>query len=124
MHSFIETLPQGYDTPVGIKGVRLSGGQKQRLGLARIFLLDPPLFLLDEPTSALDSSSEADIQRALDLMMKGRTSITIAHRLSTVIRAHRLYVLEQGSIIAKGTHEELLTFCEPYQRFVKQQNLT
>ena len=124
MHTFIETLPQGYDTPVGVKGVRLSGGQKQRLGLARIFLLDPPLFLLDEPTSALDSSSEADIQRALDLMMNGRTSITIAHRLSTVIRAHRLYVLEQGRIIAKGTHEELLTFCEPYQTFVKQQNLS
>ncbi len=121
--SFIATLPQGYDTPIGVKGVRLSGGQRQRLGLARIFLLDPPLFLLDEPTSALDSSSEAEIQLALDLMMQGRTSITIAHRLSTVIRADRLYVLEQGRIIAKGTHEELMAFCGPYQAFVRQQNL-
>ena len=108
-HDFIAALAQGYETPVGEKGVRLSGGQRQRIAIARAILRDPGLLLLDEATSALDARSEAAVQAALEALMKDRTSIVIAHRLATVIRADRIFLLDGGRIAATGTHEQLIT---------------
>lgn len=105
---FIRQLPQGYDTDVGPHGVRLSGGQKQRIRIARAFLKNPPILILDEATSALDRENERALQRALEELSKGRTTLLIAHRLSTVRRADRILVLEQGKIRQEGTHEELI----------------
>ena len=105
---FIQALPEQFDTPVGEKGVRLSGGQRQRLAIARAILRNPSVLLLDEATSALDSVSEAAVQSALASLMQGRTSLVIAHRLATVLDADRIILLDQGRIIASGTHEELL----------------
>ena len=105
---FIHALPDQFDTPVGEKGVRLSGGQRQRLAIARAILRNPSVLLLDEATSALDSVSEAAVQSALASLMQGRTSLVIAHRLATVLDADRIILLDQGRIIAIGTHEELL----------------
>ncbi|MBL6623200.1 MAG: ATP-binding cassette domain-containing protein, partial [Alphaproteobacteria bacterium] len=105
---FIHALPDQFDTPVGEKGVRLSGGQRQRLAIARAILRNPSVLLLDEATSALDSVSEAAVQSALASLMQGRTSLVIAHRLATVLDADRIILLDQGRIIASGTHEELL----------------
>lgn len=107
-HEFVTALPQGYDTPVGELGVRLSGGQRQRLAIARAMLKDAPILLLDEATSALDSESERQIQRALDALMRGRTALVIAHRLSTVVDADLICVVEQGRITEQGSHAELL----------------
>lgn len=122
-HDFIVDLPKGYDTFVGVKGVRLSGGQRQRLGLARVFLQNPPILLLDEPTSALDSLSEAAVQKALEVLMRNRTTMTIAHRLSTVMKADRLLVMDQGRIVAEGTHAHLLETSPLYQQLVEKQSL-
>jgi subfamily B ATP-binding cassette protein MsbA/ATP-binding cassette subfamily B protein AbcA/BmrA len=108
IHDFIISLPEGYKTQVGERGARLSGGQRQRLSLARAILKDAPLLLLDEPTSALDTESEALVQEALERFMVGRTTIVIAHRLSTIRDADRVLVLEGGSIIEEGTHEDLI----------------
>ncbi|MBE1296036.1 MAG: ATP-binding cassette domain-containing protein [Rhodobacteraceae bacterium] len=108
IHDFIESLPQGYDTQVGERGLKLSGGEKQRVGIARTLLKDPPILLLDEATSALDTDTERDIKEALARAGQGRTVITIAHRLSTVAEADQIVVLEQGEIAEAGTHEELL----------------
>lgn len=107
-HAFIQQLPQGYDTPVGERGQKLSGGQRQRLALARAILKDPRILVLDEATSAVDNETEAAIQRSLDVVSRGRTTLVIAHRLSTVRHADCIHVMEQGSIIESGTHEVLL----------------
>ncbi|MBF9047071.1 ATP-binding cassette domain-containing protein [Rhodobacterales bacterium LSUCC0031] len=108
IHDFIAALPEGYDTPVGERGLKLSGGEKQRVGIARTLLKDPPILLLDEATSALDSETERDIQAELKMMGEGRSVITIAHRLSTVVDADQIIVLEAGEIVERGTHEQLL----------------
>jgi ATP-binding cassette subfamily B protein len=108
-HEFITALPQGYQTQVGERGMKLSGGQRQRLALARAILKNPPILILDEATSAVDNETEAAIQRSLDKLVVGRTSLIIAHRLSTVRYAHLIHVLEYGKIVESGTHDQLLT---------------
>ncbi|MES2145804.1 MAG: ABC transporter ATP-binding protein/permease [Pseudomonadota bacterium] len=108
IHTFIESLPLGYDTTVGERGLKLSGGEKQRVGIARTLLKNPPILLLDEATSALDSQTERDIQDSLLEMGKGRSVITIAHRLSTIADADRIVVLEAGCVVEEGTHDDLL----------------
>ncbi len=118
---FIHALPDQFNTPVGEKGVRLSGGQRQRLAIARAILRNPSVLLLDEATSALDSVSEAAVQSALASLMQGRTSLVIAHRLATVLDADRIILLDQGRIIASGTHEELLADEPLYQDLALRQ---
>jgi subfamily B ATP-binding cassette protein MsbA len=105
---FIAQLPQGLDTQVGENGVLLSGGQRQRLAIARALLKNAPLLILDEATSALDTESERHIQAALDQVMKGRTTLVIAHRLSTIEKADLILVMDQGKIVERGTHDQLL----------------
>lgn len=108
IHDFVESLPMGYETTVGERGLKLSGGEKQRVGIARTLLKNPPILLLDEATSALDSETEHEIQDSLIEMGQGRTVLTIAHRLSTVVHADRIVVLESGQIVEQGRHDELL----------------
>ncbi|MCZ2114279.1 MAG: ABC transporter ATP-binding protein/permease [Anaerolineae bacterium] len=107
-HSFIESFPEGYDTPVGERGATLSGGQKQRVAIARALMLNPHILILDDSTSSVDLNTEYEIQKALDKLMEGRTSFVIAQRISTVLNADMILVLENGFIVARGTHEELL----------------
>lgn len=121
--SFIETMPEQLDTEIGERGIRLSGGQRQRLAIARALLRNPQILLLDEATSSLDSESERVVQEALDRLMVGRTTLVIAHRLSTVRHADQIVVLEDGRISGIGKHEHLLTENELYQRLVSQQLL-
>ena len=107
-HEFIESLPNGYDTYVGERGVKLSGGQKQRISIARVFLKNPPVLIMDEATSALDNESEKLVQESLEKLARGRTTFTIAHRLTTVRNADRILVLTEDGIAESGTHEELV----------------
>ncbi|AFZ44895.1 ABC transporter related protein [Halothece sp. PCC 7418] len=116
-HDFILALPQGYETVVGERGYRLSGGQRQRLALARAILKQPEVLILDEATSALDSQSERLVQQALAMFQRDRTVLVVAHRLSTITEADQILVLEQGEIIERGTHQELLNQGEQYNHY-------
>jgi subfamily B ATP-binding cassette protein MsbA len=115
-HDFIAKLPEGYDTMIGEKGMRLSGGERQRIAIARALLKDAPILILDEATSALDTESEALVQSALHNLMSGRTVFVIAHRLSTVRRADRIVVIENGTVADEGTHDDLVNRFGTYKR--------
>ena len=119
---FVKDLPQGMETNIGDSGNKLSGGQKQRLSIARAVLKNPPIMILDEATSALDTESERLVQKALENMMKNRTSIVIAHRLSTIQNADRIIVMQKGEIVEQGKHEELLAKKSVYQKLVEMQS--
>jgi ATP-binding cassette subfamily B protein len=118
---FIERLEKGYDTPVGERGVMLSGGQRQRVAIARAILRDAPILLLDEATSALDAESETLVQTALERLMRDRTTIVIAHRLATVLKADRILVMDAGRIVEEGTHNSLVKKGGIYARLAKLQ---
>jgi len=120
-HEFISALPEGYDTMVGPRGTKLSGGQRQRIAIARAILADPRILLLDEATSALDSESERLVNEALERAMAGRTSLVIAHRLSTVRHADNILVFNHGKIVESGTHEELVARGGTYKLLVETQ---
>jgi ATP-binding cassette, subfamily B, bacterial len=120
-HDFVAGLPQGYDSPLGERGVMLSGGQKQRIAIARAILRDAPVLLLDEATSALDAESEAAVQAAVETLSRGRTTLVVAHRLATVKRADRIVVFDKGRIAATGTHDALVAEGGLYARLARLQ---
>jgi ABC-type multidrug transport system fused ATPase/permease subunit len=120
---FISQFPEGLETKVGDRGIQLSGGQRQRVAIARALLKDPQLLILDEATSALDSESERLVQEALERLMKGRTSVVIAHRLSTIRKAHQIVVMDQGSIVERGNHDDLMSQDGAYAELVKLQDV-
>jgi len=118
---FINKLPNKYDTIIGENGVRLSGGEKQRLSIARAMLKDSKIILLDEATSSLDAETESKIQKAINLLTKDRTTLVIAHRLSTILNSDKIYVIDNGSVISEGKHEELIKNSEVYKNFYEKQ---
>ena len=118
---FINLLPEGYETPVGERGLKLSGGEKQRVAIARTILKGPPILVLDEATSALDSFTEKEIQDALDRVSRGRTTLVIAHRLATVLKADRIVVMEEGRVVEEGAHAELVAKGGLYARLAALQ---
>ena len=118
---FIEQLPDKYNTLIGENGVRLSGGEKQRLSIARAILKKSPIILLDEATSSLDAETENKIQKAINFLTKGRTTIVIAHRLSTILNSDKIYVIDKGTVVGEGKHDELLQSSEIYKNFYKKQ---
>ena len=120
-HEFILRLPQGYDSMVGERGQGLSGGERQRISIARALLIDPRILILDEATSSVDSETEKEIQKALDNLVKGRTTIAIAHRLSTLNKADRLVVLDRGEVVEVGPHDELMAKEGAYFRLYQAQ---
>ena len=122
-HEFIEHLPHGYETVVGERAIRLSGGQRQRIAIARALLKDAPVLLLDEALSSVDAENEALIQSALDRLMENRTTLVIAHRLSSVINADRILVLDQGRAVEIGAHAELIAVGGTYARLMEQQTM-
>ena len=118
---FIEKLPEGFDTIIGENGVRLSGGEKQRISIARAMLKKTPIILLDEATSSLDAETESKIQRAMEVLTENKTTLVIAHRLSTIINAHKIFVIDEGSIVADGTHKSLIEQSNIYKSFYQKQ---
>lgn len=120
-HDFVEALPQGYDTIIGERGTKLSGGERQRIAIARALLKDAPVLVLDEPTSAVDAANEAEITKALETLTEGRTTLLIAHRLSTVLSADRIVVVDQGRVVEVGTHQDLLARQNVYATLVAAQ---
>jgi ATP-binding cassette subfamily B protein AbcA/BmrA len=118
---FIDELPEGYQTEVGERGIKLSGGQRQRISIARALLRNPQILMLDEATSSLDSQSEVFVQKALQNLMKGRTTLVIAHRLSTVVDADQILFIEKGHITGRGTHHEMVENHAMYREFANQQ---
>jgi ATP-binding cassette subfamily B (MDR/TAP) protein 1 len=123
IYDFVQSLPEGFDTLVGSKGMDLSGGQKQRVAIARALIRNPKILLLDEATSALDSESETLVQRAIDKAVEGRTTVAIAHRLSTIQKADMIYVLDGGKVIEQGRHNELIHRKGRYHEMVQLQEL-
>ena len=118
---FIQNMPNGYNTMIGENGVRLSGGEKQRLSIARAMLKDSKIILLDEATSSLDSETEEKIQKAINSLTKGKTTLVIAHRLSTVINCNKIYVIEKGKVVSQGNHNQLLQSSTIYKNFYEKQ---
>ena len=120
-HDFIMALPQGYETDIGQRGIKLSAGQRQRISIARVFLKDPPLIILDEATSALDNESERAVKESLERLINDRTTLVIAHRLSSIRNADRIVVLNDGSISEQGSHDELIAHGGQYARLYQLQ---
>ena len=121
IHDYVMTLDKGYDTEIGERGVKLSGGQKQRLSIARVFLKDPAILILDEATSALDNTTEVLIQKSLDELCRGRTTLVVAHRLSTIRGADEIAVIMDGAITERGTHDELISLGGTYKKLYSLQ---
>jgi ATP-binding cassette subfamily B protein len=118
---FIEALPQGWETRVGERGLKLSGGEKQRVGIARVIVKDPPILILDEATSSLDSRTEAEVQNALEEAAKGRTTVVVAHRLSTIAGADQIIVLKDGVVVERGRHADLVARGGEYAELWRRQ---